>query len=232
LILFLDIEHPKALEDAIYRAERTQTMEERRSRFEALSGEGCSVRHYSHFRNDDLLRPDVTALITSGNRSLWEGYDLESDFRQLKQAIQETRKPVLGICGGHQLIGLLLGGRAEPLGPLAEGEPDVHPEYAPGLLKEWGYCQVEFAPGDPLFAGFGRPLVVKQMHFWHLTSLPDCLVSIAQNQNCPVQALRHRERPVYGVQFHPEFYDENHRDGQELLKSFFLWGGRSEPARA
>jgi len=179
------------------------------------------IRHYAEFRSGELHQAQISALVTSGNRSLWADYDLESDFREFKTSIEETTKPVLGICGGHQLIGLLLGGSAEPLRALKAEELDVHPDYAPGFLKEWGYYKVECAPGEPLFAGFQGSLLVKQMHFWHLTSLPDSLVSIAWNPTCPVQALRHRERPVYGVQFHPEFYDEEHGDGRELLKNFF-----------
>ena len=221
MILFLDIEHPKALEDEAYRSDRARTMDERRRRFELLSGQPCAIRHYSEFRAGDLLASEVTGLVTSGNRSLWEQYDLDSDFREFRKAIDETAKPILGICGGHQLIGLLLGGHAEPLRLLRPGEIDIHPQYAAGFLKEWGFYDVDFIRGDPLFAGFNRPLVVKQAHFWQLTRLPACLIPIAGNENCGVQALRHRERPVYGVQFHPEFYDEEHTDGRELLRNFF-----------
>ena len=226
MIIFLDIEHPKALEDAKYRGARVQTMDRRRRLFEELSGETCHVRHYSDFHREEVAAPEVSAVVTSGNRSLWEDYDLEHDFAEFGAVICETQKPVLGICGGHQLIGLLLGGKAEPLRPLAPGEPDPNPDYAPGILKEWGFSDVDFAPADPLFAGFDGKAVVNQMHFWHLTELPDSLAAIASNHTCPVQALRHRARPVYGVQFHPEFYDAQHTDGRRLLQNFFSLGGK------
>jgi GMP synthase (glutamine-hydrolysing) len=231
VIIFLDIEHPKALEDVTYRDTRVQTMEQRRRLFEELSGEPCQIRHYSNFQRSDVDAPEVTAVVTSGNRSLWEDYDLKRDFAEFAAVIRETLKPVLGICGGHQLIGLLLGGKAEPLRLLAPGEPDPNPTYAPGILKEWGFSDVTCAPAEPLFAGFDGKAVVNQMHFWHLTNLPDLLTAIASNQTCPVQALRHRARPVYGVQFHPEFYDAQHTDGRRLLQNFFSLGGkpRREP---
>ena len=231
MIIFLDIEHPKALEDAAYRAERAETMARRARIFQGLSGEPCVVRHFSEFRKDEALRAGVKALVTSGNRSLWEDYDLESDFAEFKQLLLETRKPVLGICGGHQLIGLLLGGQAEPLRRLVEGEDDSHPQIAPGFFKEWGFYPVEFAPGERLFAGFEQPVAVKQMHFWHLTRLPDSFQVIAYNRNCPVQAMRLKERPVYGVQFHPEFYDAGHPDGQRILENFFALPGAGGRAR-
>ncbi len=232
MIIFLDIEHPHALRDAEYRDERAQTMEMRRRLIEELSGQPCAVSHYTEFRSEQAEAADVSAVVTSGNRSLWEEYDLEQDFAEFHDLIQETRKPVLGICGGHQLIGLLMGGKAEPMRPLAAGEPDPHPGYAPGMLKEWGFSDVQCVPDDPIFAGFGGKLHVNQMHFWHLTELPDSLQSIAHNHNCPVQAVRYRERTVYGVQFHPEFYDGQHTDGRKLLQNFFSLGGKSRSESA
>jgi len=228
VIIFLDIEHPKALEDEKYRVERGRTMDRRRRLFEELSGETCQVRHYSRFQRTEVDAREVSAVVTSGNRSLWEDYDLERDFAAFRDVIRETQKPVLGICGGHQLIGLLMGGQAEPLRTLAAGEPDPNPHYAPGILKEWGFSDVTVKPDDPLFAGFDSKIVVNQMHFWHMTKLPESLETIAYNSNCPVQALRHKERPLYGVQFHPEFYDAQHLDGRRLLRNFFSIAGASK----
>jgi len=84
-------------------------MDQRRRLFEELSGETCNVTHYSEFHRDDARAAGVTAIVTSGNRSLWQDYDLDSDFAEFAAVIRETEKPVLGICGGHQLIGMLMG---------------------------------------------------------------------------------------------------------------------------
>jgi len=223
VILFFDIEHPKALADRTYGSERRGTMEQRRRLFQELSGEPCRVCHYSEFRKEDLRSPDVSSLVTSGNRSLWEDYKLAEEFAEFRGALEETSKPVLGICGGHQLIGMLLGGESAPFRPLAEGEADPYPEYAPGYFKEWGFYAVEFSP-DPLFTGFNGPITVTERHFWHLVLLPESLRAIARNRNCPVQAMRHVTKPIYGVQFHPEFHDAEHPDGARLLENFFSLG--------
>lgn len=221
MILFLDIEHPKAYEDPVYRAERAKTMAMRQGLFAELSGEACVTRHYSDFRPEELESGEVSALVTSGNRSEWSDYDIPQEFRAFEESLRHTRKPVLGICGGHQLISLLLGGDARPLRPLREGEVDVKPDYAPGWLKEWGYYPIAFDGADPLFRGFERPIVVTEYHYWEIGRMPEEFRAIAFNENCAVQAMRHRERPIYGVQFHPEFHDEAHLDGRRLLHNFF-----------
>ena len=221
MVLFLDIEHPRALEDQVYRDERAKTMEMRRSLFERLAGETCITRHYSEFKEDELADPSTSALVTSGNRSLWEDYDIPTDFRRFKEAIEETTKPVLGICGGHQLIGLLLGGEARPLRRLTPEEVDIYPEYSPGWLKEWGYSSIQVDVSDPLFNGFSNSIIVEQRHFWELSRLPEKFRAIAHNRNCAIQAMRHKEKPLYGVQFHPEFHDASHEDGRLLLMNFF-----------
>jgi GMP synthase-like glutamine amidotransferase len=221
MILFLDIEHPRAYDDPAYKTDRARTMARRQALFAELSGEECLTRHYSEFRPEELESPAVTALVTSGNRSLWQDYDVPNDFRTFHAALQTTGKPVLGICGGHQLISLLLGGDARPLRRLREGEQDVHPEYAPGWLKEWGYYGLECDAADPLFRGLPSPMVVTQYHFWEVGRMPEGFRSVAKNENCAVQAMRHQSRPIYGVQFHPEFHDPQHLDGRTLLRNFF-----------
>jgi GMP synthase (glutamine-hydrolysing) len=218
--LFLDLEHPKTLADAAYRAQRRESMEQRRRMFEELSGEPCRIRRYSEFRREDLRSSDFSSLVTSGNRTRWEDYSFEEDFAEFRAALEETSKPMLGICAGHQLIGVLLGGKCERFRRIAEGEPDPYPQFAPGYFKEWGFYDVEISP-DPLFAGFTGRIVVTQRHFWHLVQLPESLRAIARNRNCPVQAVRHVTKRIYGVQFHPELYDGEHPDGRRVLENFF-----------
>lgn len=221
MILFLDIEHPSSLADPRYREERQGTMERRRALFEELSGEPCEIRHYTGFRSEELHSPEVSALVTSGNRALWECYDLERDFTEFARSLHERPCSILGICGGHQLAGLLLGGEAGPLGPLEAGEADQYPDYAPGMRKEWGFSQVAQTAPDPLFDGLADRFTVNQAHFWQLTRLPPELEPIASSPFCGVQAMRHKAGGLYGVQFHPEFSDAAHPDGTRLLRNFF-----------
>jgi GMP synthase (glutamine-hydrolysing) len=222
--LFLDIEHPKALADAAYRTQRSESMEQRRRLFEELSGEPCRICRYTEFRREDLRSREVSSLITSGNRTRWEEYALEDDFAEFRAALEDSDKPMLGICAGHQLIGMLLGGECARFRQLGEGEADLCPQFAPGFFKEWGFYDVEVL-ADPLFAGFAGRIVVTQRHFWQLTRLPKSFQAIARNRNCLIQAMRHTKKGIYGVQFHPELHDTEHPDGRQVLLNFLSLAG-------
>ena len=49
---------------------------------------------------------------------------------------------------------------------------------------------------------------------------------------CPVEAFKHRQRPLYGTQFHPEAYDEDHPQGQIILRNFLRLAGIAAPPAA
>src|SRR5262249_47658622 len=74
---------------------------------------------------------------------------------------------------------------------------------------------------DPLFAGLDDTVVVEQRHYWDLKTVPPGFVRLAGSEACPVQAMRHSSRPLYGVQFHPEKYSEHYPDGRTILANFF-----------
>jgi GMP synthase (glutamine-hydrolysing) len=42
----------------------------------------------------------------------------------------------------------------------------------------------------------------------------------ASNETCPIQAMQHEEKPLFGVQFHPELFDQEHPDGRQVLENF------------
>ncbi|MCX8182985.1 MAG: hypothetical protein N3F08_00990 [Crenarchaeota archaeon] len=44
---------------------------------------------------------------------------------------------------------------------------------------------------------------------------------MASTEECRIQVMKHRERPLYGVQFHPQIFDEEHPDGRKILENFF-----------
>src|SRR5690349_4278315 len=124
--------------------------------------------------------------------------------------VETTRRwgssiPTLGVCLGHQAIGEAYGGRVVRADRVMHGKTS----------------QVEH-DGTGVFAGLPSPLEVMRYHSLVVerTSLPDSLQVVARATSDPneIHGVRHREHPVYGVQFHPESVMTQH--GKALLKNF------------
>ena len=116
------------------------------------------------------------------------------------RALAEAGTPVLGVCLGHQALAAAFGGR------VVRGEP-VHGKPA----------EVEH-DGRTIFTGLDSPLVAARYHSLVVDpELPDCLEASARGGGV-VMAIRHRELPAEGVQFHPESVLTP--AGKRLLRNF------------
>jgi len=112
--------------------------------------------------------------------------------------------PVLGICYGMGVLNLAFGGEA-----------------ARASRKEFGPADIRILHLDPLFAlGGGRTTRVWMSHGDRMTALGPELQTLAASENSPHAAFRHRDQPIYGVQFHPEV--THTVDGREILRNFVL----------
>ncbi|HVZ77995.1 MAG TPA: aminodeoxychorismate/anthranilate synthase component II [Gemmatimonadaceae bacterium] len=113
--------------------------------------------------------------------------------------------PMLGVCLGHQAIGEAYGGRVVRAAHVMHGKTSrvVH-------------------DGSGVFAGLPSPLEVMRYHSLVVepASLPASLEVVARAADAPdeIHAMRHREHPVYGVQFHPESIKTEH--GKAMLRNF------------
>lgn len=235
MICYVDLEHPRLgpslLSDGPEANQRKADLVTFKVRFERLSGEPCLLQHFTQVDGSCLAGLDVRAIVLSGHRTLIDDYD-PADLAPLFAVIRDGTVPLLGLCGGHQMIGIAFGADPAPIGPLPPGEPDPHPDLAPGMRKEWGPHRVRFVREDPLFAGLGDSAMVEQRHFWELKAVPAGFVRLAESEACAVQAMRHASRPLYGVQFHPERYSHAHPDGQAILANFFRLAGVGAPETA
>ncbi len=109
--------------------------------------------------------------------------------------------PILGICYGMQVICRSLGANVNS----AE-------------TREFGRSPCRVVDPGGLFSGLPDELVVWMSHGDQVDDPEGSFVSLAATDNCPLAAVRHSERPVYGLQFHPEV---THTDfGGQLLKNF------------
>jgi anthranilate synthase component 2 len=111
--------------------------------------------------------------------------------------------PILGVCLGHQAIGQVFGGR------VVRAPQPMHGKTS----------RIRHA-GEGVFAGLADPLVATRYHSLIVDrdSLPDVLAITAESEDGLIMGLRHRERPVHGVQFHPESIASV--GGRELLANF------------
>ena len=111
--------------------------------------------------------------------------------------------PLLGVCLGHQAIGEAFGAR------VVRGGVPVH-----GKVTEVRHG------GDGLFAGCPTPMRTARYHSLVVerASLPDFFRVDAETDDGVVMAISHRERPVFGIQFHPESYGTE--GGDRLITNF------------
>ncbi len=120
--------------------------------------------------------------------------------------------PILGVCLGHQCVGEVFGGE------VVRARRPMH-----------GKRSAVRHTGDGLFTGLPDPLEVVRYHSLVVdrASLPDALEVTAWTEEGEVMALRHRELPVWGVQFHPEAVLTEH--GHGLLAAFLALGRGETP---
>jgi len=113
------------------------------------------------------------------------------------------KKPLLGVCLGHQSIGHVYGGRVIR---------------APNLMH--GKTSNVFHNNTDLFKGMPNPFAATRYHSLVVEreTFPECLEITAWTEDGLVMGLRHKELPVYGVQFHPESFATD--NGIQILKNF------------
>lgn len=117
--------------------------------------------------------------------------------------------PVLGVCLGHQAICEAFGATVSYAKQLMHGKQSL----------------VKLDTNCPLFKGM--PEMIKAARYHSLAAIeetiPDCLEITARTDDGEIMAVRHKQYPIYGVQFHPESILTP--DGIEILKNFLKTGG-------
>lgn len=121
----------------------------------------------------------------------------------LTAAAAETQTPLLGVCLGHQTIGQAFGGNVVRCHEIVHGKM--------GVMHH---------AGKGVFAGLPSPFRATRYHSLVVErqTLPACLEVTAWLEDGTIMGLRHRERPIEGVQFHPESIASEH--GHQILRNF------------
>lgn len=141
----------------------------------------------------EIVRHDITAdrlreiaprgiILSGGPSSVYEAGAPRCDPDLFRLGI-----PVLGICYGMQLACEALGGRVEHTS-----------------TREYGRATCQISDGSDLFAGLPDSTDVWMSHGDQVSGIGNDFSVLARTSTCPYAAIRHRDLPVYGMQFHPE----------------------------
>lgn len=150
--------------------------------------------------------PERDYVVLSGRFSPRELSEGDTEYRILLDFIRSNPAPLLGICAGFHLTARAFGSQIIPMSDSA---------------GEFGYTEITVQHDHPLLQGLGERFPCMQMHSYTVSAVPDGFTLLASTEKCPVQMIAHNERPIVGMQFHPELQNEAHRDGERLLQNFF-----------
>jgi len=231
MICFIDLEHASWLETRQSRLEHYGYIMDVKLKLEALSGQPCLVQRYCDVSLAGLRDAGISAMLISGNATTFDNYGPDP-FVEMHRIVRAAEWPILGFCGGHQLIAQACGAEVGPIRSLRPGEQDITDLSGPGYFKEWGYLPVSTVADDPILEGLGPAPVFLEMHYWEAKQVPAGFRLLASTGDCRVQLMRRSDRPVYGAQFHPEGYTEWPRDQRnELVNTIYPAGyAGAEPA--
>lgn len=140
---------------------------------------------------------DAKGIILSGGPS----YVTDQSAPIIDKEVFELGIPLLGICYGMQLMTHLLGGG---VGKAAR--------------REYGYAKLTFDSDTDLFSGLGSNQDVWMSHGDRIENVPHGFSIMASTQSAPIAAIRHKQKPLYGIQFHPEV--AHTPNGVKMLENF------------
>ena len=140
-------------------------------------------------RNDQFALPELEAY---DKIILSPGPGIPSEAGLLLDVIRTYagKKPILGVCLGHQAIGECFGAQLTNLSEVFHGVATEGTQFG----------------NDPIFAGLPQRITMGRYHSWVVSKdgLPSCLEITAESDEGQIMALRHKEYDIHGIQFHPE----------------------------
>ena len=136
-------------------------------------------------------------IIISGRPTLLTQENI-SELLDLFKFIKTTNIPILGICFGHQIIGLLYGSTID-VGKSIDKMENIR------IIRE-----------NKLFASIKNNSLFQESHS-EFISLPEDFILLAKSESCQNEAMKHKDRILYSTQFHPEV---SSKEGQRLINNF------------
>ena len=142
---------------------------------------------------------NVKGLILSGGPSSV----YEPNAPRINPGILDMDLPVLGLCYGHQLIAQIVNGKVKPAD-----------------CREYGIAEVNIDKPVGVLNGLSKKETVWMSHGDTVFTLPPEYETLAHTESCPVAAYRHKKKPIYGLQWHPEVIHT--KNGARMLRNFIF----------
>lgn len=147
---------------------------------------------------NDLEKEKIDGLVLSGGAPR---IGLKNELGNCAEYLEKADFSIMGICAGHQFMARFFGGEAKP-----------------SKIPEFGKIELTIIENNDLFEDVPEKSVVWESHNDEVTKLPKDFINLAESKNCKIQAMKHKNKPFYGLQFHPEV--DNTEYGEQIFKNF------------
>lgn len=149
-------------------------------------------------------KTEVNGVILSGGRgNPYEPLNLTADY----VALQNFDVPTIGFCLGHEIIAVANRGRIKKL-------PEYYVKKIPIKISNMD---------DPIFEGISSDeIFLSRRHHYHVSETPPNFVSLAESELSPNEIIKHKDKPIYGFQAHPEV---SNGDGIQIINNFIKMCG-------
>lgn len=149
----------------------------------------------AHAITQDIIDSADAFILSGGPDSVYNGTTTTNP------ALFKSKKPILGICYGHQLIAHELGGSVQKMDK-----------------REYGLATLITHNTSDLFAGLSQQEQIWMSHGDTVTELPFGFEALGATDNCPYAAIGNVEKKIFGIQFHPEVHHT--QCGTRILENF------------
>lgn len=147
---------------------------------------------------DELIKDNINGLVLSGGAPR---IGLKKTLGNIDEYLKKANFPILGICAGHQYMAYFFGGKAKP-----------------AKKPEYGKIELVILKEDAIFNDVPKKSIVWESHNDEVTKLPNNFICLAESESCKIQAMKHNNKPFYGLQFHPEVKHTEY--GEKIFRNF------------
>lgn len=166
--------------------------------------------HHSELDGQILQEKPDLIYLTGRVTHDWTLDEILNDYAKELSMLREVDIPTIAVCAGHQLVSVAYGSDFGMMIETKEGEEPI---------REAGYIEMDILQPDPIFKGLGDSFTCFQVHRDEVKNVPKEFNLLASTVMCPIQAIKHKSKPMYSFQFHPERYSQRFPDGKIILEN-------------